>query len=228
MNKYNLFLVSLAIVAAISIMLVTGALRAPIVDLTFEVAVGDDAPSAVSAVNDARSPVAASGGETLVMGGGLSSLSSRATIALASTPDEWLPTPLGLYDLTTAQYAQEGFQDLTTDEARALLPLDDYDLPRAQSLSTLLGGFPTIEDCEQALRRESVLPRFREFALLNLEVSDMEAVPAFKRNAAFKVGLDIIRAHRDTSALLLMEELDRRTSYKHWTLLWRLFKEWER
>jgi hypothetical protein len=227
MNKYNLFLVSLAIVAAISIMLVTGALRAPIVDLTFEAA---DAPSAVSAVSDARSPVAASGERSSVIAGsGPSHLTPRATIAMASTPDEWFPTPLGLYDLTTAQYAQEGFQDLTTDEARALLPLPDgYDLPRAQSLSGLLGGFPTIEDCERALERESVLPRFREFSLLNLEVSDMEAVPAFKRNAAFKVGLDIIRAHRDTSALLLMEELDRRTSYKHWTLLWRLFREWER
>jgi hypothetical protein len=145
----------------------------------------------------------------------------------AEAEETWQPTAAGLFDLTTEQWSQPGFIELTAAEARALLP--DFGEGRPpDTIFALFGGFPTLEDCAAGLRDESVRAQLEAVCEWNLVIADMEAAPLSRRTKQTEALLVQLRRTRAARTTSLMEALDRVGPYRNWALVSRLFNEWER
>lgn len=135
----------------------------------------------------------------------------------------------GLYALTTDLWSQEGFANLTTEEARALLPVASDELGTLPTtIHALVGDFPTMADCESAWRSKDVQRADRDFLVLEILVTQMQTCPQWRRNAAFHERLTRMSLERTMALTQLYEACDKAGPYKNWALVGRLFAEWER
>jgi hypothetical protein len=135
----------------------------------------------------------------------------------------------GLYAMTTELWSQCGFVALTTEEARALLPVAGDELGTLPTtIFALVGGFPTMADCEAAWRVPGVQRASRDFLVLEILLTEMQTCPQWRRTPMFAERYARMKSERATALEQLYAACDAAGPYKNWALVGRLFTEWER
>jgi len=138
------------------------------------------------------------------------------------------PEDLGLEALARATvdlWAQEEFDALTSEERRALLPIDDT-LPVAPGRLSAMFGRPTHEEVARAARAPEVLEAQRVFEQLDLALAELQGAPRARRAAGFERTLEALRRARDVAYLDLARACDRLGGFRDWETLARLYLAW--
>jgi hypothetical protein len=155
----------------------------------------------------------------------LSSIALRA-IQGYDLDESITPTPEGLYGQTIDLWTSPDFLSLSLSEARVLLgDVPGYDLSGSGAFLGRLGGLPSLEDCQRGLESPAALRLLAQMDLLDLVLVDLDFLPLAQRNQETARAISELHAQRDRTALCLMEELERTTSYKHWSIVHRCFEE---
>lgn len=156
-----------------------------------------------------------------------------APLAAAGEREEgYEATEDGLYAATLGRYLDEGFLNLTREEALDFIPIDAAEAELAHlpgRLESLLAeGLPTRDDVARGFRSETVRTLLRGMQDLDLALVELDMVPLEKRPPGSRLARQVETAHlvRDELALELMAELERVTGYPHWTLLHRAREAW--
>ena len=132
---------------------------------------------------------------------------------------------------TSDLWAQEDFLNLTPDRMRALLPLDDdlALLPESMDLRALIGSdLPTLEDCRHGLQDEHTKALLEQLIVVEATYSELCETPEGERTRDRKTIIQRLAAERDAAEEALMRRLDQTTTYRHWSLLSRLYLEWQK
>jgi len=135
------------------------------------------------------------------------------------------PTADGLWARTGELWSDESFLSLTEDELHDLLALDDsFGFRGPRRITDILGRLPTKADCEEAVRDEIV-----EMELASVctdELCLLAATEHTQRHPEFKPAVDECRARLASNELKLMQTLDERSRFKHWTILYKAWRRW--
>jgi hypothetical protein len=137
------------------------------------------------------------------------------------------PTPEGLCDLTGDWWSQEGFASLSTERAARLLPDEDFGA-FPQALSSLVGGFPGLEECRAVYAHERVQAAHRAFLEIDVVYGELLDRPSVQRTPRMAELLAEMSAARVAAEDALMLECERVSAWPHWRLVSRLFREWSR
>ena len=134
-----------------------------------------------------------------------------------------------LSERTVRLWATEGFLSLTPEELRRLMPTPDgYDFTGPDNLVELLGGLPSEEECSRAIRLPRVQMLLVEAAKMDDILVDLEMIPPDRRPANYDGIVEAFDLQRNMIDDDLMATLDRSTGYPHWSLLRRLWMEFDR
>lgn len=178
--------------------------------------------------------------ETFQIGARSEELPTLSQVATASGPDvvellselsvSFTPTPEGLHARTAELWSQEGFLALTGAEVERLIGTDpSWALTVPTDLREFLGSdLPTLEDCRRALLDPESLRLLEVLCLAEALSSELVEVPVARRSADHDRVLAAARARRDAAEVDLLRRLDRASGYPNWSLLSRLYREWER
>ncbi len=135
------------------------------------------------------------------------------------------PTAEGLWARTGELWSDQEFLSLTQDELHDLLAIDDgFGFHGPTSLLDILGPLPTPKDCEEALAFPSVqaaLQRVCEAELYFLALKASETRAPKRKSLA-----DEQKRVLDEAKAELMDDLDRVSSFKHWTTLAKAWRRW--
>lgn len=149
---------------------------------------------------------------------------------LADVDEGFHPTLEGLVALTIDRWTEEGFRKLTPERFAQLFPIDELEAQRLAgvpgSLDEVLGGFPTLDDAAEGMRHPRVHQLLEEVCAFDVVLADLELVPLAERSEELRKLTENMRLTREAAALQLMQELERVTSYKHWSLLHRARQLW--
>lgn len=139
--------------------------------------------------------------------------------------------------LTVDVWDNADFLQLTEREARAMFPLDP-DVPSfPHSIASLVGDLPGDAELEAGMRSAVVRSALLELAdtcSLLLEFDTRAAPPngdpgePRASSKAFKATREELARLRDEQQLELCKRLDAHTGFHDWTLLCRLYRQWER
>lgn len=141
----------------------------------------------------------------------------------------FLPSVEGLAAQTIDWFSDPSFLELTAEEARRLLPVDENipDLALPDRLDrALVGGMPTMADVERAYLDPEVQRLLSCLLAQELALVDLDLVPFDQRTCSFQGRLTRMHELRDATALQLMGRMEKVSTYPHWRLLWRLRSEW--
>lgn len=139
----------------------------------------------------------------------------------------FLPSEESLYDLTLGQYLQPEFLEITQEEARKLLPLDDSIPDWPKDVRALVGGeLPTRDDIARAWKDELVRQRLADVDALDIVLADLELLPAEQLTREQAAFVELLHARRTSARLELCAELERVTGYPYWGVLQRLREAW--
>lgn len=150
---------------------------------------------------------------------------------LADLEEPWRPTPEGLFLRTADLWAQEDFLNLSAARLRELIPLDDdlATLPDSTDLRDLIGAdLPTLDDCRRALQDEHTKTLLENLLVVEATYSELCETPESERNRDQRAIIRRLKDQRDTAEDHLMRRLDATTTYRHWSLMSRLYNEWQR
>lgn len=138
----------------------------------------------------------------------------------------YMPTEDALVELTVTAFLDEGFLEMTPEEARKYLPVDE-ELRGPLDLGALLGGLPNEDDARWAFRRSPDVRRFlAQLQAYDLVLCDLELVPRDRESGLGKETREALRRERDWTAMRLMGALEKASGYPHWRLLFRARQEW--
>lgn len=139
---------------------------------------------------------------------------------------EWGTPAEAIAWITLDGWEQPEFLELTEDEARVLLALDDSVGFRGPGLLTAVAGpLPTREDCELAARSQAVQDALRDALGWNSLVVELGSVPLRRRTVKAAGKLEAAVRAKDEAELALMKELEDATG-QEWRLWWRLYRRW--
>lgn len=134
-----------------------------------------------------------------------------------------------LSERTVRLWASEGFLSLTAEEVRRLLPTPDgYDFTGPKALQDLLGGLPSEEECSRAVQIPRIRMLLSETARMDCVLADLEMIPLSRRPGNYSGIVEAFDLQRSMIDDDLMATLDRSTGYPHWSILNRLFREWDK
>jgi len=154
-----------------------------------------------------------------------------STPALAATfadfSDEMQPTSDGLAASTIDLWNSPDFLKLSVDDARALLPIDDtMGFRGPDSWVTLLGGLPTREDIDSAVKDPMVKCALESACAQEMVYRELQMLPAERRSIDYGTALRTAETQYMRSWELLMGTLDARSKYNSWLLLWKAWQRW--
>jgi hypothetical protein len=150
------------------------------------------------------------------------------TRQLSEMDEGYMPTAVGLYSLTTEQWSQLEFANLTAAEMAKLDPTGWWSKETPGTLQELIGGFPTEADCELAVRNPAVQQLLETLSTIEARLLRMDLKPDWMRPPHYKHNLRTLRAERDATEAQIMELCDEVTFYKSWSQCHTLYKKWSR
>ena len=129
--------------------------------------------------------------------------------------------------MTIELWRQPEFLELTQEEAHALLAEDDHlGLSGQESLLSLIGPLPTLEDCEAGMRSEAVQAALEEVLVYEAPLIKLGEIPDHRRGHwAEQRRLELVRMKTEAE-IDLMRALEEATGYPNWRLLMRLYERW--
>jgi hypothetical protein len=159
---------------------------------------------------------------------GLPGFGGSLPLAQRDFLDGILPTEEGLYSLTLARWSDEAFLNLTTERARALLPVaaDEIGTMPGTLRGALSLTLPTNEEIHRAFAAPAAQEALRASQWLSLRLVDLELVPLERRTEAFSRGLGWLEDERARLELEVMRECAKVCPYPSWVTLGRLYHEW--
>lgn len=149
----------------------------------------------------------------------------------ATFEEEFLPTEAGLIGATISQWEDEDFQKMTLQEARQYLGGDagDYDLTGDGLLLERLGGLPTRDEAGRAYETSrKVRQALLAFYAAEVIVMELQWRPDADLRPEVSSMVDRWISLRDVREDVLCATLEEKTGYKHWRLLARLWRAYER
>lgn len=138
------------------------------------------------------------------------------------------PTADGLWARTGELWSDESFLSLTEDELHDLLALDDgFGFHGPKRITDILGPLPTKADCEEAVRDPIVEMKLTSVCTDEMYLfSLMEEPKQAKEMPVWQRAIDLSRKILAENELDLMQTLDERSSFKHWTTLYKAWRRW--
>lgn len=129
--------------------------------------------------------------------------------------------------MTIELWRQPEFLEMTQEEAHALLAEDDHlGLSGQESLLSLIGPLPTLEDCEVGMRSEAVQAALEEVLVYEAPLIKLGEIPDHRRGHwAEQRRLELVRMKTEAE-IDLMRALEEATGYPNWRLLMRLYERW--
>jgi len=134
------------------------------------------------------------------------------------------PTADGLWARTGELWSDESFLSLTEDELHDLLALDDgFGFHGPKRITEILGPLPTKADCDAAVRDPIVEMKLMSVCTDELLLLSIEGRPS---DPAWQRAIELSRKILAENELALMQTLDERSSFKHWTTLYKAWRRW--
>ena len=137
------------------------------------------------------------------------------------------PTADGLWASTVDLWTNEDFLALSIDEANELLPTDErMGFRGPDSFVAIVGGLPTREDVEAAVRDPQVICALQSACGAEMVYRTLHMVAKERRSAEYPHSVEIAQRAYTRSWELLMATLDARTQFHGWSLLWKAWERW--
>lgn len=132
------------------------------------------------------------------------------------------PTAAGLFARTVDLWSQPEFLNLTSTEARELLPLDDELAAAPGSLLDLTGPLPTEGECERAFANPKVQALLEQTCAAEVQLYALEAA----RQPNYERAIEAQKRAFEADERDLMLELDRVSGFKGWSLMHLAYERW--